>query len=211
MTVESEIEEPEDLEARVIRSLVDLREERGWSQSELARRMAERGWDKYTQMTVSRTEKGERPIRLNEAQGLADLFEVDLSTLWLPQTVRRYDTTSRKVEELSEKLRQVVIEYLDAQMVLAASADKARDDLAEDELSYAAALITHTPEAVVWEARVRMHLKQLNLTAQMAGEDARVVPERVQKAQERFWNQGPEGRSLSKLFEDLDGIDPEEG
>ena len=209
MTVESEPEEREDLEARVIQTLIDLREERGWSQSELARRMAERGWDKYTQMTVSRTEKGERPIRLNEAQGLADLFEVDLSTLWLPQTVRRYDTTSRKVEDLSEKLRSLVAEYVEAQSVLAASADKARDDLAEDEWSYAAALITRTPEAVVWEARVRRYLGRINVTAQMAGENARPVPDRARKAEERFWSSEGEDHSLTKLLEDLDGIDPE--
>jgi transcriptional regulator with XRE-family HTH domain len=210
MAVERETEESGDLEARVIQTLVDLREERGWSQSELARRMAERGWDKYTQMTVSRTEKGERPIRLNEVQGLADLFEVDMSFLWLPQTVRRYDTTSRKVEDLSTKLRQVVSEYLDAQDVLAASADHARDDLAEDEFSYAAALITHTPEAVVWEARVRRYLKRMNSAAQIAGESRRPVPERVRKAEERFWSHDPEQRKLTQLLKDLDGIDPEE-
>lgn len=210
MTVGSETEEPEDLEARVIQTLVDLREERGWSQSELARRMAERGWDKYTQMTVSRTEKGERPIRLNEAQGLADLFEVDLSTLWLPQAVRRYDTTSRKVEDLSERLRLLVSEYLDAQAALAASADKARGDLAEDEISYAAALITHTPEAVVWETRVRRHIGRTNMAAQIAGEGARTVPDRVRKAEDQFWSSEPEKRSLAQLLEDLDGVDSEE-
>lgn len=48
-----------------------LREARGWSQGELARRMVEAGFSNYSQMTVSRTEKGERPIRLAEARELA--------------------------------------------------------------------------------------------------------------------------------------------
>lgn len=55
-----------------------LREDRGWSQGELARRMVAAGWDTYSQMTVSRTEKLERPIRLGEALALARVFNVTL-------------------------------------------------------------------------------------------------------------------------------------
>jgi hypothetical protein len=82
--------------------------------------------------------------------------------------------------------------------------------LADDEISYAAAVITHTPEAVVWDARVRRYIGRVNMAAQIAAEGARAVPDRVRKAEERFWSHEPEERSLTQLLEDLDGVDPEE-
>lgn len=85
MTVHEESSNSEGIERRVIETLVALREERGWSQSELARRMVEAGWPKYTQMTVSRTEKGDRPLRLDEAESLAKVFDVELVSLWMPR------------------------------------------------------------------------------------------------------------------------------
>ncbi|WP_307219140.1 helix-turn-helix transcriptional regulator [Microbacterium sp. SORGH_AS_0888] len=63
-----------DDEANFARNMAVLRERRGMSQSELARRMTERGFDNYSQMTVSRTEKGQRPIRLGEARVLAEVL-----------------------------------------------------------------------------------------------------------------------------------------
>ena len=44
MTVDDENGNDDGIERRVIETLIDLREERGWSQSELARRMVEAGW-----------------------------------------------------------------------------------------------------------------------------------------------------------------------
>ena len=58
-----------------------LRSAMGWSQSDLARRMVTAGWDAYSQMTVSRTEKGRRSIGLHEAISLADLFGVTVHQL----------------------------------------------------------------------------------------------------------------------------------
>lgn len=51
-----------------------FREEAGWSQGELARRLNELGWTAFHQTTVSRIEKGERPIRLSESKGLQKVF-----------------------------------------------------------------------------------------------------------------------------------------
>ena len=57
------------------------REAHGWNQSELARRMIERGWDKYSQVSVKRTENAERAVRLDEALVLAAVLGVSLSAL----------------------------------------------------------------------------------------------------------------------------------
>lgn len=48
-----------------------LRESLGWSQGELAKRMRDAGWDAFHQTTVSRIEKGERPVKIGEGRALA--------------------------------------------------------------------------------------------------------------------------------------------
>lgn len=64
-----------------------FREAFGWSQSELARRMVDAGWPKYSQVAVSRTEEGTRAVRLDEAISLARLFGRKLQDLLDPQDV----------------------------------------------------------------------------------------------------------------------------
>lgn len=58
-----------------------LRERNGWSQTELARKMKERGFDAFHQTTISRVEKGERPVRLGEAVAFADIFGRPLESM----------------------------------------------------------------------------------------------------------------------------------
>lgn len=60
------------------------REALGWSQSELARRMADEGWETYNQMTVSRTEKEERSVRLGEARALARVLGQSVEEMTRP-------------------------------------------------------------------------------------------------------------------------------
>ena len=55
-----------------------IREVRAWSQTDVARRMNDHGWPKYSQVTVARTESGERMPRLDEAFDLADVFGVNI-------------------------------------------------------------------------------------------------------------------------------------
>lgn len=57
-----------------------IRELRGWSQQELARRMHEKGYS-WRQTTVAKTEAADRPIRVNEVQGLAIVFGVTVNDL----------------------------------------------------------------------------------------------------------------------------------
>ena len=58
--------------------------QRGWSQSEVARRMQSSGWPKYSQVAVNRTEEGTRAVRLDEAVALADLLDVSLVEMTTP-------------------------------------------------------------------------------------------------------------------------------
>lgn len=76
---------PDADEKAFSRGIASYRTSRGWSQSELARQMVAAGWENYSQMTVSRTEKGDRPIRLSEARALAGIFGVDVEDMLYPE------------------------------------------------------------------------------------------------------------------------------
>ncbi|MEQ4568002.1 helix-turn-helix transcriptional regulator [Paenarthrobacter sp. CAP02] len=80
-------------------NLRQLREEKGWSQSELARRMQETGWPKYSQVAVSRTEEGTRAVRLDEAIDLAALFDAPVT--------RMISTSSTRAGQIFELQRQI--------------------------------------------------------------------------------------------------------
>lgn len=73
--------EPEVLAGQELRR---LRVARGWSQDEVARRMAAYGYDSWHQTTVGRIEAAQRPLRLNEAVALTGLFGVPLYQLVAP-------------------------------------------------------------------------------------------------------------------------------
>lgn len=66
-------------EQRFVDRIKALRKERGWTQAQLAERMARAGVEYASQSTVSRLEQGGRPIRLIEAQALAIIFQL---TIW---------------------------------------------------------------------------------------------------------------------------------
>ncbi|GAA1149447.1 hypothetical protein MOX01_22620 [Microbacterium oxydans] len=68
----AKIREPQT-EEQIGADLVTARERAGLSQKELAASMTDRGF-KWSQATVSQIEKGERPVRLSEADHLAELI-----------------------------------------------------------------------------------------------------------------------------------------
>ncbi|KQR86731.1 hypothetical protein ASF96_10445 [Microbacterium sp. Leaf179] len=63
------------LEARMADKFRMLREERGWSQSELSDRLAEWGFDLH-QTSIAKLEKGKRPMRVAEMHALAHVFRM---------------------------------------------------------------------------------------------------------------------------------------
>lgn len=91
---EPRLPSPEELAGR---ELLRLRKERDWSQEEVARRMSAHGFT-WHQTTVGRTESAARPLRVNEAVALAVIFEVPVSQLLVPMTLR--------VADIDEEIRQ---------------------------------------------------------------------------------------------------------
>ncbi|MFI5729177.1 multiprotein-bridging factor 1 family protein [Kribbella sp. NPDC051587] len=87
--------EPGTDEALFAENMRRRREELGWSQGELARKMQDAGWENFHQTTVSRIEKGERPIRLNEARGLAGVMDAAVAEMLRPPAEAELTTRLR--------------------------------------------------------------------------------------------------------------------
>lgn len=103
----------EDEEA-FIRSMKRLREERGWTQADLSRKMADIGWSGMYQTTISRMEKGERPVRIGEARGLARVFDVTVGMMIAqPESSKPVETLKNsvmKLEDVRQRLRGAIDE-----------------------------------------------------------------------------------------------------
>jgi transcriptional regulator with XRE-family HTH domain len=56
------------------------RERRGWSQADMAKMLTDKGIPMHW-TTIAKIEKGDRSVRIDEAAGIADLFEVSLDVL----------------------------------------------------------------------------------------------------------------------------------
>lgn len=91
-----------------------LREERGWTQADLSRKMADIGWSGMYQTTISRMEKGERPVRIGEARGLARVFDVTVGMMIAqPESSKPVETLKNsvmKLEDVRQRLRGAIDE-----------------------------------------------------------------------------------------------------
>ena len=92
-----------------------LRAERGWSQSEVARRMQASGYN-WHQATVGRVESGKRPLRVNELVHLAAMFGVTPLRLIVPNVTP---------DRLSDDIKAVE----DARSDIVGRLEEARDQL----------------------------------------------------------------------------------
>ena len=86
------------------RELRRLRTERGWTQDEVARRMAAYGYD-WHQTLVAKTEAAQRPLRLNEAADLAALFGASLESLLASGPLAEAQAALRAAEMEAERHR----------------------------------------------------------------------------------------------------------
>ena len=110
-------------EANFVESIKRLREEKEWTQADLARAMSDIGWTGIYQTTVSRIENGSRPLRMGEARGIAKALGVPFSSMLAPieetqpirdlerrvrnarASARQLDRRQRQLETDLEKLR----------------------------------------------------------------------------------------------------------
>ncbi|MCK1804080.1 helix-turn-helix domain-containing protein [Brevibacterium sp. R8603A2] len=100
-----------------------LREQRSWSQSELARRMVAAGATNYNQMTVSRTEKGERTVSVGELLILAKVLETFVIDLLQSPPANDIVELSYAVQNKIQSIKEGMEELYELQLTLALKAD----------------------------------------------------------------------------------------
>lgn len=91
-----------------------LRNERAWSQEEVARRMTASGYD-WHQTTVGRTETAARPLRVNEAVVLSAIFEVPVTQLLVPAAMKLSDV-DQEIEDTEEALAEIKVMMAEFQL-----------------------------------------------------------------------------------------------
>jgi transcriptional regulator with XRE-family HTH domain len=72
---------PKWIDTRFGKRIQTERDRRGWSQVEMAKMLSDRGIQPMHSTTVAKIEAGDRSVRINEAAGIADLFELSLDSL----------------------------------------------------------------------------------------------------------------------------------
>lgn len=116
-------------ETRFSANMKRLREGRRWSQSEMARRMAQAGWNTYSQVAVSRTEKGERPIPLGEARAIARLLGTTVDEMVKSSevgAVKDLEAAESRMQDMRDAVRDAANLYEDARDDLRSAVDAAK-------------------------------------------------------------------------------------
>jgi transcriptional regulator with XRE-family HTH domain len=97
-----------DHERVLCQKVAQLREERGWSQAELARRLSAIGFEMH-QTTVAKLEAGKRPLRVAEAFALAQVFGLPpLAMFYMPVKGEDHgmDYMRNRLTRLDERLKE---------------------------------------------------------------------------------------------------------
>jgi transcriptional regulator with XRE-family HTH domain len=103
--------EPDSLpEAELAQRLRGLRAQRRWSQADLAQLMSDGYGLRWHQTTIAKIEAGQRPIGLNEAAALAQVFEIPGSELLMPFLGRRDDADELRAREDELRARSAAVE-----------------------------------------------------------------------------------------------------
>ncbi|GAA3654422.1 helix-turn-helix domain-containing protein [Microbacterium marinilacus] len=117
------------------------------SQTELARLMAKRG-HRWSQPTVVAVERGERPIRLTEAEDVGQILDSGIFLLLSDGNKLGLTMRYRKVSDVEDRFGNLVQEIFDAQKSLAIGADgRIDDELREMGLR-------RSPVLIAWEQMV---------------------------------------------------------
>lgn len=95
------------MDANFARNMTRLRESAQMSQAEMVQKLRDEGWRNVHPTTISRIEKGERPVRLSEAARIAQVLGQDL-----PHMLMRPNRAGAE-EELDKTIDRVVKAYND--------------------------------------------------------------------------------------------------
>lgn len=126
------------------------------SQRDLGQRMKARGW-KWTHVTVGLVEKGERPLRLAEAQDIAAVLDADLEQLLLDSSTADVEMHLASVAGAFDTMRRGLASFMFEQSELALM----RPNIVDERLAKAAdGWIATRPEDNVLSVRRELGLDQ---------------------------------------------------
>lgn len=104
----------------LVRNVKGMRERLGLTQGDLAKRMNALGWANFHPTTVSRIEKGDRPVRVSEAHALAEALETDMGHMFdsddLQMSVALAYRALRRIQESEVAVLTEVASWLGAQI-----------------------------------------------------------------------------------------------
>jgi transcriptional regulator with XRE-family HTH domain len=92
-------------EMNFVTQMRERRETKGWSQTEMARQLTERGL-KFHQTTVQRVEIGQRPLKLTEAMTIANVLGVKF------EIMLRGDSVELAYNELADAMNSGALDFL---------------------------------------------------------------------------------------------------
>ena len=146
-----------DIDQNIAANLRTYREAGRISQDELAQRMADRGFG-FSQATIWKIERGQRPVRASELVALADSLGIMTATSLTHQPDAaqhqvQLDQANRKAHDAYGALKEAAADYLDAQVELVVAAREAQDAGVTVTELHTSWLDTPPEEAVI-EARV---------------------------------------------------------
>ena len=188
-------------EARFVEQMKALREARGWSQADLAAKLNELGWDYVNQMTISRTEKNDRPLRLGEARAIASVLGKTVEQMLAPDAdAKAIDSLFNDVEHMRVAVRQIedgIDDFLSYRPILQYSLDQVRElDLAR----WASLDLAGRVSAQVARAEEVLRLTPSDLLASA-----------LSSYEENHQLEWANGMRMSEALEKLDGEHSEEG
>lgn len=168
---------PDDDDARFAENVKLERERLGWSQGELARRLREEGGlSNFHQTTVSRVEKGERPVRLAEARAIAQVLGSRVSLLVMSneryRPLQRFASCLHDLREAHAALGDARSELDGARAALVYAMGELTSILEEGESFWADSLDAETTRAAVEE--------KLDRARSLVLMDARDVLDRIE-------------------------------
>jgi transcriptional regulator with XRE-family HTH domain len=175
------------------------------SQKELAAAMRERGF-RWSQATVWSVEKGERPLRLSEAEEIAAILGTFSSYLAEDDDLAGVSEVLRVVADAHHALSEAIKAYDMARFMLAVRADDAADSISD---SYAEAIedwLDRDVAAIVAEVA-----RQEETEALAERQIAREIISDEREGELREAARAREGRFSRRLRERTDGVDQAEG
>lgn len=146
------------LNRRFRENMRHIREEKGWSQGELSRRLLDSGWSVFHQTTITRIENGSRQVRLDEAIAIANALGVTLETMTLDARAAAVLAEARKASNLRSELSALGLRYVEAQRSLRKALDLYTCELEPEDRALIAEILDETAgDAALVTVRNLMH------------------------------------------------------